>query len=132
MISFFDRPWVLRRSTEARVGGCELIRVITIRHRAWLAERSPPGLSRWRVTFPDDAGMGAVAHRCAQAGSERSRSGWSPAAMSKQCRGVRADPVEGKQAGGVRGHEGDDELVEAGELLIEELGAAAPARARQA
>ena len=55
--------------------GCELIRVITIRHRAWLAWRSPPGLSRWRVTFPEEAGMGAAAHRCAQAASERSRSG---------------------------------------------------------
>ncbi len=27
-------------------------RVNTIRHRAWLAWRSPPGLSRWRVTSP--------------------------------------------------------------------------------
>jgi hypothetical protein len=26
--------------------------------------------------------MGATAHRCAQAASERSRSGWSPAAIS--------------------------------------------------
>src|SRR6516225_7697728 len=43
--------------------------------------RSPPGLSRWRVTFPEEAGIGAVAHRCAQAASERSRSGWSPAAI---------------------------------------------------
>ena len=54
----------------------------TIRHRAWLAWRSPPGLSRWRMVLPDDAGMGAAAHRCAQAASLRSRSGWSPAAMS--------------------------------------------------
>ena len=54
--------------------------MITIRHRAWLAWRSPPGLSRWRVTLPEEAGIGAAAHRCAQAASERSRSGWSPAA----------------------------------------------------
>ncbi len=44
MISFVDRPSVLRRATQARAGGWELIRVITIRHRAWLAWRSPPGL----------------------------------------------------------------------------------------
>jgi len=41
------------------------MRVITIRHRAWLASRLPPGLSRRRVTFPDEAGIGATAHRCA-------------------------------------------------------------------
>jgi hypothetical protein len=40
------------------------------------------GLSRCRLTFPDDAGIGATPHRCAQAASERSRPGWSPAAMS--------------------------------------------------
>jgi hypothetical protein len=56
--------------------------VNAIRQRAWLAWRSPPGLRRWRVIFPEDAGIGAAAHRCAQAASERSRSGWSPAAMS--------------------------------------------------
>ena len=49
--------------------------MITIRHRAWLACRSPPGLRRWRVIFPEEAGIGATAHRCAQAASERSRSG---------------------------------------------------------
>src|SRR5664279_2067842 len=73
--------WVVKRSADislvsfwqTRVAGCELIRVITIRHRAWLACRSPPGLSRWRVTFPDDAGIGATPHRCAHAASERSR-----------------------------------------------------------
>src|SRR5205823_12180593 len=64
-------------------GRAEPMRVKTIRHRAWLAWRSPPGLSRWRTVLPEDAGMGAVAHRCAQAASLRSRSGWSPAAMSK-------------------------------------------------
>ncbi len=30
---------------------------------------------RWRVTFPDDAGIGAAPHRCAQAASLRSRPG---------------------------------------------------------
>jgi hypothetical protein len=53
-----------------------------IRHRAWLAWRSPPGLSRRQTVLPEEAGMGATAHRCAQAASLRSRSGWSPAAMT--------------------------------------------------
>jgi hypothetical protein len=38
--------------------------------------------SRCRLVLPEDAGMGATAHMCAQAASLRSRSGWSPAAMS--------------------------------------------------
>ena len=44
--------------------------------------------------------------------------------------GVRADPVEGEQAGGAGGDEGDDEGVEAVELAVEELGA--PAQFRSA
>jgi hypothetical protein len=82
MISALDFPSAVRRSAQAWVAGSEPSRVNTIRHKAWLAWRSPPGLSRWRVTFPDDAGIGAAPHRCAQAASERSRPGWSPAAMS--------------------------------------------------
>ena len=40
-----------------------------------LATLRRAGLSRWRVTFPDDAGIGATPHRCAQAASLRSRPG---------------------------------------------------------
>jgi len=43
--------------------------------------RSPPGLSGSGGGLTRAAGMGAAAHRCAQAASERNRSGWSPAAM---------------------------------------------------
>ena len=103
--------------------------MITIRHRAWLAWRSPPGLSRWRAVLPEDAGIGAAAHRCAQAASLRSRPGWSPAAMSSSAAVCGADPVEGEQPGGARGDQGDDELVEAVELAVEELRRAGPARA---
>jgi hypothetical protein len=39
--------------------------------------RSPPGLSRRRTVLPEEAGIGAAPHRCAQAASLRSRSGWS-------------------------------------------------------
>src|SRR6185437_14795434 len=42
----------------------------------------PAGIEPCRRTFPDDAGIGATPHRCAQAASLRSRSGWSPAATS--------------------------------------------------
>lgn len=41
-----------------------------------LREKSPLAvLNRWRVAFPDDAGIGAAAHRCAQVTSLRSRPG---------------------------------------------------------
>jgi hypothetical protein len=55
------------------VAGWALIRVTTIRHRAWLASRLPPRLRRWRRVFPEDAGIGATAHICAHAASLRSR-----------------------------------------------------------
>jgi len=39
----------------------DLIRVITIRHSAWLASRLPPRLSRCRpATLPEEAGIGAT------------------------------------------------------------------------
>ena len=41
----------------------------------------------------------------------------------QQRRGIGADPVEGEQARGAGGDEGDDELIEALELAVEELGA---------
>src|SRR5215218_4981981 len=62
------------------------MRTRAMRHKAWLAWwlawRSPPRLSRWRSVRPEDAGMGAVPHRCAKAASERSRWGLSPAVTS--------------------------------------------------
>ena len=40
-----------------------------------------------------------------------------------QCRGAGPDPVQGEQAGGAGGNQGEDELVEALELAVEEHGA---------
>ncbi len=42
----------------------------------------------------------------------------------QQRRGAGADSVEGEQAGGAGGDQRDDELVQAGELAVQELGAA--------
>src|SRR5258708_37016595 len=83
MISGLDFPALVRGSTWARVAASEPIRVNTIRHRAWLACRSPPGLRRGRGTFPDDAGIGAAGARGAPAASERSPPGWGPAAVRR-------------------------------------------------
>jgi hypothetical protein len=44
-----------------------------------------------------------------------------PSSDEQQRRGVRADPVEGKKAGGMRPHAGDDELIETFELGAGEL-----------
>jgi hypothetical protein len=52
-----------------------------------------------RVTFPDDAGIGAAAHRCAQAASERSRPGWSPAAMSSSAAVLGPIPYRASRPG---------------------------------
>ena len=48
-----------------------------------------------------------------------------PGGDEEQRGGVRADAVDGEQAGGAAGDEGSDELVEAGELAVEELRAPA-------
>jgi hypothetical protein len=48
-----------------------------------------------------------------------------PGGDQQQRRGVGADAVQREQAGGMGGDERDDELIEAAELVIEELGAAA-------
>ena len=77
------------------------------------------------MTFPDDAGIGATAHRCAQAASERSRSRVVPGGDQEQGGGVGADTVQGEQAGGTSGDERGDELIQALELAVEELRAPA-------
>ena len=41
----------------------------------------------------------------------------------EQCAAVGTDPVQGEQARGAGGDEGDDELVQALELAVEELSA---------
>jgi len=55
-----------------------------------------------------------------------------PGCDEQQCRGVSADPVEGDKAGGAGGDERADELIEALELAIEELRAAAQLAQRDA
>jgi hypothetical protein len=57
--------------------------VMTMPHKAELAWRSPPRSRRSRTTLPEEAGMGATPHRCAQAASERVLPGLSPAVTSK-------------------------------------------------
>ena len=71
------------------------------------------------MTFPGDAGIGAAAHRCAQAASDRSCAGMVARRDQQQRGGVRVDAVQGEQARGTGGDEGDDELVQALELAVE-------------
>ena len=106
--------------------------MITIRHRAWLAWRSPPGLSRWRVTFPDDAGIGAARAQVRPGGLAAQPLGVVPGGDEQQRGGVGADAVQGEQARGTGGDQGADELVQALELAVEELGAAAQLPQRDA
>src|SRR5438132_1600978 len=76
--------------------------MITICHRAWLACLSPPGLSRCRTVLPEEAGIGATAHRCAQAASDRSRPGWAPAAISSSAAVSGPTPYRASAAGPAR------------------------------
>jgi hypothetical protein len=46
-----------------------------------------------------------------------------PGRDEQQRRGARADPVHGEQARGAGGDQGDDEIVQAAELAVQELGA---------
>ena len=82
MISAVDLPCLVRRWTSARVGRCQAIRPTAISYNAQFASWLPPRFSRCRVTLPEDAGIGATPHKCANAASLRSRSGLSPAATS--------------------------------------------------
>ena len=66
-------------------------------------------------------GSGAAAHRCAQAASERSRAGWSPAAISSSAAVSGPTPCRASRPGARAGDEGDDELVQALELAVEEF-----------
>ena len=68
------------------------------------------------MTFPDEAGIGAAPHRCAQAASLRSRPGLGSGRDEQQRRGAGAGPVDGEQARGTGGHQRDDELVQPPEL----------------
>src|ERR1035441_8798629 len=54
-----------------------------------------------------------------------------PGGDQEQRGGVRADAVQGHQAGGVPGDQGHDERIEADDLAVQELGAAAQLPQRQ-
>ena len=91
---------------------------MTTTQRALLAWRSPPRLSRQRVTLPDDAWMGATPHRCAHAASERNRWGCRrprPATW-RRCRPRRRAP----RASWARWRRrGGEQRVDGGELVVE-------------
>jgi hypothetical protein len=74
--------------------------VITTPQSAELAWRSPPRSSRTRLTFPEEAWIGATPQRCAQAASERIRQGFVPGGHEKRRRGVNADAVDLEQLRG--------------------------------
>src|ERR687897_647925 len=77
------------------------MRVITTTQRAPFDWRSPPRLSRQRVTLPDDAWMGATPHRCAHAASERNLPGLSPAATNKVAAVSTPTPCTSSRLGAV-------------------------------
>src|SRR5215211_4340526 len=66
-------PSAVRRAMSARVSGSMRRRTSKMVCSARLSWRSPPRLSRWRVTCPEEAGIGLVAARAAKAASERRR-----------------------------------------------------------
>src|SRR4051794_28567609 len=78
MISPLDLPWAVRLATYSLVLGSVPIRTMTTRYNAALAWRSPPRLSRWRTTLPEDAPRGATPQSLAKAASELTRPGLSP------------------------------------------------------
>ena len=125
MISLSGRPSLVRRSTWARVAGWDLIRVITIRHSAWLASRLPPRLSRYRpATFPgggrDRGDTAQVRPRAFAAQPLRV----IPGGDQQQRGGIRADAVQGEQARRAGGDQRADQLAQAVQLGVQELHAA--------
>jgi hypothetical protein len=70
-----------------------------MRQSAALACRSPPRLSRWRVVLSEDACCGLTPHSAAKEASLRSRSGLSPAAMSRAAAVSEPTPRVGQQHG---------------------------------
>ena len=103
MMSFLDLPSLVRRSTLWRVRRSDTIRTITMRHRAWLAERSPPRLRRLWVTSPEDASMGD------DVGEGRFLAqplGVVSGGDEQRADGVRAEAMSGDEIGGGGPHEG--------------------------
>ena len=82
MISLVDLPSARLLSTYSAVRGSDLILPATIMCRALLARLSPPRLRRNLSVFPLLAGTGAAPQSIANAPSERSLPGFSPAATT--------------------------------------------------
>ena len=106
------------------MAGWDFSRVITIRHSALLASRFPPRLSRCRLVFPEEAGIGDAAQVRPRAFAAQPFR-MVPGGDQQQRGGVGADAVQPEQARRAGGHQGDDELIEALELGVQELDAAA-------
>src|SRR6266480_7851054 len=112
------------------------------RVRAHPRDHDPPqGVVGLAVAAGVEAVTGDFPRRCGDRGSRAQvRPGglgaeplrMVPGGDEQQRRGVGADAIEGEQARGVAGHEGDEELVEAAELAVEELGAPAELPQRDA
>ena len=118
MTSRLERPSLVRRSMYSRVRGSKERRVMTMRHRAWLALRSPPRSRRWRVTLPEDASIGATPQRWAQVASDRRRSGLSPAVTSRVAVVSMPTPKSSSILGAVVDQLGE-ELVDARRFVLE-------------
>ncbi len=77
------------------------------------------------MTFTEEAGIGGAGAQVRPGGLGAEPLMVIPGGDREQRGGVRADAVEGEQAGGAGSDEGDDQLVQALELAIGELGAPA-------
>jgi hypothetical protein len=90
--------------------------------RTGAVTRNPPeapSSGGFRLSALRPGGLGAEPPGVVAGGDEEQRGG------------VRADPVQGEQPGGAGGDEGDDKLVEALELAVEELRAPAQLAQRE-
>ena len=99
MISFRFFPSASRLATYCWVAASWRIRVVAIRHSAWLAWRLPPRFSRCRTVCPDDAWTGLAPHSAANDFSDFIRSGLSPAAASSAEAVSGPTPVAANKAG---------------------------------
>ena len=83
MTSRIVLPSATRRATYLRVRSSPLMRVNTMRHRAWLAWRFPPGVQTVTVDFPRRRRQWCDAAQMREGASLFSRCGLSPAATSR-------------------------------------------------
>lgn len=110
MISFLRRPSSLRFLTYALALASQRMRTITMRWMAAFKRRSPPQFRRCRTVLPEEAGMGQVPARAANAASSRillrcdqhpQNGGGRNASIAGQIKQRRRDT--GSQCGGFTG-----------------------------